>query len=180
MMAKRRLYGWIAFFGAAGALAALPELLPPDAATVEPAVAPVAQRAPRAAERAETQAAATPVVGADAIQTADDQSAAPSADLFAAKSWAPAPPPAPPAPPPPPPPPPAAPTAPPLPFKFIGKFDDATTLKAFLQRDAKAYAVAVGDVIDGSYRVASISAVQMTLIYLPLNIPQTLALGSPL
>ncbi|HXD43408.1 MAG TPA: hypothetical protein VN649_22775 [Ramlibacter sp.] len=62
----------------------------------------------------------------------------------------------------------------------MGKFDDTKSLKAFLQRDEKVYTVGVGDVIDGVYRVSAMNGTQMTLIYLPLNIPQTLSLGTPL
>jgi hypothetical protein len=48
----------------------------------------------------------------------------------------------------------------------------------FLQRGNNVYAVAVGDVVDGAYRVAGIKAGKMTLTYLPLNISQSLQLGN--
>ena len=175
-MNKRRLFFWMVFLGGAGVVAAIPEFMTENAGSVSPVSRPAALAGLRAAA-APVKAPVAQVAPA-APPVASEEAAAPAAlDLFAAKSWyvAPPPPPPPPAPPPPPPP---APSAPPLPFKFMGKFDDATSLKAFLQRDEKVYTVGVGDVIDGTYRVASINGGQMTLIYLPLNIPQTLAVGS--
>jgi hypothetical protein len=173
-MNQRRLLFWIVFLGGAALVAALPEFMTENTSSVAPVSRP--------ARLAGLRAAAAPVdaqVAPAAPTASEDAAPAPVAlDLFAAKSWHVAPAPPPPAPPLPPPPPPPAPGAPPLPFKFMGKFDDATSLKAFLQRDERVYTVGVGDVIDGTYRVASINAGQMTLIYLPLNIPQTLAVGS--
>lgn len=173
-MNKRRLLFWIVFLGGAALAAAIPEFTTENASSVAPVSRPAALAGLRA-----VAAPVNPLVAPAAPAESKDAIPAPVAlDLFAAKSWHVAPPPPPPAPSRPPPPPPPAPSAPPLPFKFMGKFDDATSLKAFLQRDEKVYTVGVGDVIDGTYRVASINAGQMTLIYLPLNIPQTLAVGS--
>jgi hypothetical protein len=73
---------------------------------------------------------------------------------------------------------PPPPSAPPLPFQFLGKLDDSETLRVFLQRGERVHTVSVGDVIDGTYRVERIAAGQMTLIYLPLNVSQTLSVGS--
>jgi hypothetical protein len=42
------------------------------------------------------------------------------------------------------------------------------------------HTVGVGDVVDNTYRVESITDTHMTLIYLPLNIRQTLSVGSKL
>jgi hypothetical protein len=172
---KRRLFFWMVFLGSAGVIAAIPEFMTENAGSVSPVSRPAALATLRAAA-APANAPVAPAAPAAPAIASEDAPAAP--DLFAAKSWY-VPPPPPPAPPPsPPPPPPPAPSAPPLPFKFIGKFDDATSLQAFLQRDEKVYTVGVGDVIENTYRVASINAGQMTLIYLPLNLPQTLAVGS--
>ena len=79
--------------------------------------------------------------------------------------------------PPPPPPPPAPPTAPPLPFRYLGRLDDAKTLTAFLQKSEQVYAVRPGEVIEGTYRVDTIQPGVITLTYLPLAIQQTLAAG---
>lgn len=101
-------------------------------------------------------------------------------DMFNSKSWY-IPPPPPPkpkyvAPPPPPPPPP--PTAPPLPYKLMGSFQDpGQKLVVYLSRGDKLYSVSAGDILDGTYKVESINAGQLEMLYLPLNIRQNLRLG---
>ena len=102
----------------------------------------------------------------------------PTAELFARKSWYIAPP-LPPPPPPPPqaPPPPVAPTAPPLPFVFMGRMTDAERLTVFLVKDNRVYMVSEGDVIDGTYKLEKIEPRQVTFLYLPLDVTQTLAVG---
>jgi Tfp pilus assembly protein PilP len=67
-----------------------------------------------------------------------------------------------------------------MPYKFMGKMDDASSLKAFLNRGDRVYVVSVGEVVDNTYRIDSIKAGQMTMTYLPLNVSQTLSVGSPL
>ena len=98
----------------------------------------------------------------------------PRKDLFAAKSWYVAPPP-------PPvvayvPPPPAPPAAPPLPFSYMGKVAEEGQARSifFLVKGDRLYAVAEGDVIDNIYRVEGISAGQLGLRYLPLDIRQSI------
>lgn len=182
---NKRLIFWSLFTGSCAVIAAVPEFWPADPqATVPPTARPsppalpigaLASAAPSAA--AAKRSAEQRNVGASASGKSPAAGAAPIRDIFAAKSWAP-PPPKPVAPLPPPPPPP--PSAPPMPYKFIGKMDDATSLKAFLNRGERVYVVSVGEILDHTYRVDSIKAGQMTLIYLPLNIPQTLSVGSPL
>lgn len=66
-----------------------------------------------------------------------------------------------------------------MPFRVMGQFDDGT-LKVFLQRGEQVYTVGIGDVITGTYRVAGISATNITLTYLPLNMSQILPLGNAL
>lgn len=98
-------------------------------------------------------------------------------DVFAPRSWFVPPPPPPPAPPvePAPPPPPSA---PPLPFTYLGRFQESPQrLVVFLVRNDRIYAVTEGDVIDNTYRVEGITAGQLALTYLPLNIRQTIAVG---
>jgi hypothetical protein len=95
-------------------------------------------------------------------------------NVFAAKSWYVAPPP----PPPPKPRPPPPPTAPPLPFTFLGKYQESPGhLVIFLVKGDKVYTVIAGDVIDGTYRVDGIKGDVLALTYLPLNITQTLDTG---
>ena len=190
MKNHRRLLFWLSFFAMAGVVAVIPEWLDGDAPDAEPLVAPVVR--PAAPPEAALSGPAAPLAAlrnapaSDADADADAEevdgpvtiAAAPQglSSLFTARTWVlPAPPP-PPAPPPslePPPPP----SAPPLPFRLLGRLDDATTVKAFLQKGELVYTVGVGEVIDGTWRVDSIQAGQVGLWYLPLSIPQTLTAG---
>jgi hypothetical protein len=95
-------------------------------------------------------------------------------DIFKGKSWYVAPPKAKPPPPPPPPPP----TAPPVPYSYMGSYQgDDGRLIIFLTRGDKVYSVSAGDVLEGTYRVGGIESGQLVLIYLPLNIRQTINIG---
>lgn len=188
MKYSRRALFWVVFFAMVGVVAALPEFMGSSVPAVAPVVrakAPAAHRAdtllpspaaPLATLRSPSISDSAPAVDADTpMAEATTEPAKPATpDLFAAKTWVVPPPPPPPAPPPAPPPPPSA---PPLPFRLLGKLDDAANVKAFLQKGEQVYTVSVGDVIDGTYRVDSIKTGQMTLIYLPLSTPQTLTGG---
>jgi hypothetical protein len=90
------------------------------------------------------------------------------ADLFASRSWYVAPP----APPPP------KPKAPPLPFTYAGRLIDDGRTTVFLSRQGRNQLVNPGDLIENTWRVEAIGTTTMTLIYLPLNESQTLALGA--
>ena len=83
---------------------------------------------------------------------------------------------------PPPPPkaePPPKPTAPPLPFTYMGRYEDAgrAAVVVMLVKGDRLYTVSVGDVIDGTYRVDRISDKAVDLIYLPLHEKQALPAG---
>jgi len=91
-------------------------------------------------------------------------------DLFEPKSWYVPPPPPKPLPPPPP-------SAPPLPFAYMGKLIEDGQLTVFLTKQERNYVVRAGDTLDGMYKVEAVSPSMMTLIYLPLNIKQTLMIG---
>lgn len=163
-MNTSRILGWGAFLAVAAGLAGYPELFPR-----QDDLAPAAQRAPATASRAVATAAA-PL-----------RDLAPGADLFAAQTWAVAPP---------------APTAeqlaalqqqqqaplppsaPPLPFQFIGRLADSRDLQVFLQNGEKLYVVRKGDVIDDTWRIESINDKALSLVYLPLHLTQTLSVGS--
>jgi lipoprotein-anchoring transpeptidase ErfK/SrfK len=69
---------------------------------------------------------------------------------------------------------PPPPTAPPLPFTYLGKQKESEEWVVFLKRDNVTYIVKPLDVIEAAYRVEAIAPPSMTLIYLPLNQPQTL------
>jgi len=100
---------------------------------------------------------------------------APAADAQAQMNRPAAPPPPPPPPPKPLPPPP--PTAPPLPFSFMGRYEEGTTRIILLVRDERIYTVSEGEVIDNTYRVERLTGGQLELTYLPLNIKQTISAG---
>lgn len=71
-----------------------------------------------------------------------------------------------------------APSVPPMPFQFIGKLNDRTDLQVFLQNGEKIYVVRKGDVIDDTWRIEGISDVELSFVYLPLHLSQTLSVGS--
>jgi len=91
-------------------------------------------------------------------------------NVFGATSWYVPPPPPPP---PPVPPPPPAPTAPPLPFTFLGRYEELI----ILVKGDRLYNVVVGDVIENTYRIEQVAAGMVYITYLPLNIKQTLNIG---
>ncbi len=69
---------------------------------------------------------------------------------------------------------PPPPTAPPLPFTYLGKQKESGEWVVFLKRGNATYIVKPLDVIEAAYRIEAISPPSMTLIYMPLNQPQTL------
>lgn len=73
---------------------------------------------------------------------------------------------------------PPPPQAPPLPFKVIGRFEDGRFHVGIAQSGQVTYVMRKGDVIDGNYRVEEVTQKEVTLMYLPLKIKQTLALES--
>lgn len=97
-------------------------------------------------------------------------------NVFGSTSWYVPPPP----PPPPPPAPPPVPTAPPLPFTYLGRYEDAPTQLTILLKGERMYTVARGDVIEDIYRVDQVTPGMVELTYLPLNIKQTLRTGETL
>lgn len=93
-------------------------------------------------------------------------------DPFAPRNWEPPPPPIVAAPVPPP-------QAPPLPFKFFGRVVDPDQPASFvLTRGAEMMTVRVGDRIEPSYLVDKFDGSQLHLVYLPLNIRQTIFVGN--
>ncbi|NKI95397.1 secretion system X translation initiation factor [Rhizobacter sp. SG703] len=76
-----------------------------------------------------------------------------------------------------PPPPPPPPQAPPLPFRVLGRYDDAGELAVFLQYNDQNLVVRVGDTVAQNYKVESLQGGTLTLVYTPLNQKQTLDVG---
>ncbi len=95
-------------------------------------------------------------------------------NAFGSRSWY--------VPPPPPPPPPKVepppPSAPPLPFVYLGRYVEGGVPTFFLARGDRVLTVKEGDVVDQLYRVDSVEGSSLTLTYLPLDIKQTLDIGS--
>ncbi|WP_342622291.1 hypothetical protein [Pseudomonas alkylphenolica] len=164
MNTQRRL-AWLAFLGAAAVLAWAPGYFFDD-------------------ESADSQTAVaatdkTAVAASEAAAQAAKPAALKLRDLFPSKSWKPA----------------AQmatvteqpvavapvalpPAAPALPFQFVGRLDDRDDQQVFLQSGEKLYVVRRGDVIDDIYRIEHISATELSLVYLPLHLSQTLSVGS--
>ena len=91
-------------------------------------------------------------------------------DLFAVRSWEPAPlksaktqP--------------GAVNAPPLPFTYLGKVMEGESFVVFLSEGGRTHLVRSGDVV-ATYRVQEITAKDMTLVYTPLEETQKLNFGS--
>jgi len=147
-----------------------------EAARVEPATSGAARA--ESAEPARVAVADTGAAGRAAVPAGVASARAPievnrTADAFPSMVWTPPPPP--PAPPPPPPPPPP-PTAPSLPFKFVGMIEQKSDRPAaFLAKGDALHIVRVGDVVDSTYRVDSLSPTQIVVTYLPLNQRQSLS-----
>lgn len=78
------------------------------------------------------------------------------------------------------PPPIPVPTAPPLPFTYLGRYGDTDTRTIILSKGDRVYTVAVGDVIENTYRVEKLTTGMVNLTYLPLNIEQSLRTGETL
>jgi len=105
--------------------------------------------------------------------------AVPQRDAFTPRGWrTPTPPPAPQVPaavePPPPP------EAPALPFTFMGQFESPGEKTVYyLVEGDKLHAVTQGETINGTHRIEAIDGNRMDILYLPLAIVQTLAVGAP-
>ncbi|GAB3626139.1 hypothetical protein PTE30175_00863 [Pandoraea terrae] len=99
-----------------------------------------------------------------------------ASDPFTVSSWLPPPPPPPPAPAPVPEVKPA-PTAPPLPFAYVGAQNrDTDKPRVFLSSGDRLLIVSPGEMIDGQYRIESISATGVVFTYLPLNEKQVMSI----
>ena len=135
----------------------------------EPATAALVRtERPLPAQRSRSPVAALPELELEKLEL--DKSREPIANAFEPRSWAPPPPKS--ALPPPP-------QAPPLPYTYIGKIVDEGQVVVFLTRQERNYAVRSGDKLDDTYQVDDIKPNVMLLTYLPLNLQQSLTIGSP-
>jgi len=73
---------------------------------------------------------------------------------------------------------PVAPTAPPVPFTFVGKMTEEGHDKIFLQEGETLHTVTAGDVVARNYKILGIENGVVTVLYLPLNITQTIREGA--
>ncbi|MGE8185377.1 hypothetical protein [Pseudomonas mandelii] len=170
-MNTKRVVVWVAFFGVAAALTWGPDYFMPS----DEGEASVATAATPAKSKIRGTLPAASASGKPAVI----KDLSPSGDLFAARSWKAAPmlasvteqpvnqtPVVP------------VPSVPPMPFQFVGKLNDRSDLQVFLQNGEKIYVVRKGDVIDDTWRIEGISDVELSFVYLPLHLSQTLSVGS--
>jgi len=71
---------------------------------------------------------------------------------------------------------PAAPSPPPLPYRFAGRVVREGTPQLFLAKRDVAIPIKEGQILDGTYRVEAIGENRVTLVYLPLNHRESIAL----
>jgi hypothetical protein len=138
----------------------------------EPTGALARTESPSSRQSKRAQAAALPELELE--QLALEKSPDPIKNAFEPRSWIPPPPkikfvPPPPAP---------LPQAPPLPYTYIGKMMDAGQIVVFLSNQDRNYTVRRGDKLDNLYEVGDIQPTMMMLTYLPLNLQQSLMIGS--
>jgi hypothetical protein len=165
--------GWLALFGdkspAGGAAVSLPAKPQTAPSMPQPAAADQVER-PKASHM-EPGFALVPRDQLFAkISDAADAAKPAARDLFDTRSWnppSPAPPeqPAPPA------------IAPPLPYTFLGKKLEGDAWEIFLARGEQTFIVRASQVLENDWRVDKIAPPTLTLIYLPLGLPQTLSIG---
>jgi len=70
----------------------------------------------------------------------------------------------------------ARPAPPPLPFAYVGRMLEDGKLSVFLARGAESLSVSAGERIGEDYRVEAVSDTEITFVYLPLKIKQSLPL----
>jgi hypothetical protein len=78
------------------------------------------------------------------------------------------------------PPPQAAPSAPALPFRIAGKLVHEGTAEVVLARGDRLFIARPGDGLDDDYRLESVRADGVTIVYLPLNRREELLAEEPL
>jgi hypothetical protein len=74
----------------------------------------------------------------------------------------------------------AAPVAPPLPYRFAGKVRKGSEEEVLIAKRDLVFPVKAGDTLDGVYKVESVSAERIELVYLPLGTPNHIVVSSAL
>ena len=69
---------------------------------------------------------------------------------------------------------------PPVPYKYAGMVVQSGATQQFLARDRddRVYPAIPGETLDGGYRVESVSAEEIVLVYVPLNARQSVPVSS--
>lgn len=169
--AKRRQILYLALAAVAGwsAWLAMTDKASDDGADVE--LAEPVQPA-RAAANAANGASAAPT-GAIATQPARERLALSHANLFPPQTWYVPPPP----PPPPPYVPPPPPEAPPLPYSYMGRWQEGEVTTFYLTRGTLPLSVRTGQVVDGVWRLDTLANGVLNFTYLPLDQTRSLRTG---
>jgi hypothetical protein len=66
------------------------------------------------------------------------------------------------------------PVTPPLPYRFAGQFHRESGIEVYVARGEEVFPVKEGDTLDGQYKVDSVSATEVSFIYLPSGTRQTI------
>jgi hypothetical protein len=74
----------------------------------------------------------------------------------------------------------AAPVAPPVPYRFAGKVRKGSEEEVLISKGDAVFPVKAGDTLDGMYKVESISAERIDLVYLPLGTRDRIVVSSAL
>lgn len=72
----------------------------------------------------------------------------------------------------------AAPVAPPVPYRFAGKILRGSEEEVLVSKGNLVFPIKVGDTLDGQYRVESIGADRIELVYLPLGTRDRISISS--
>jgi hypothetical protein len=161
---------WSAASGDGAVDEKLPRMKTPPPLNAAAQVPQREQRQPVVA-RVELERLARMESGKDAAKEGEGETGA--ANVFSPTSWYVPPPP----PPPPPPQPPPKPTAPPLPFTYLGHYEEAPAKLILLVKGGRIYTVSEGEVIENTYLVGHFTGGSLELTYLPLSIKQSLLVG---
>lgn len=65
---------------------------------------------------------------------------------------------------------------PPLPYRFLGKFNDGTELVVYLGRGEQTVVAKNGETLDGTYKIVDITEKNIDFVYLPRDEKQTLVI----
>jgi hypothetical protein len=66
------------------------------------------------------------------------------------------------------------PVAPPLPFRFAGQFHRESGIEVYVARGEEIFPVKEGDILDGQYKVDSVSATEVNFVHVPSGERQTI------